>query len=459
MFAIAKPREPTVELDQPYPSQTDRGTAALRYLGSLWTRFSGHALLLFVALAVWWPDGFNIGPINDGWMGISDSSLLASDFSTRVLQVLPKAIGLMLTPGSFIGWQCLLLVLTVARGVLISEIVERLLGGQRTLAVACGLIAMFHPLDNFYFWIDASNVDMAYALGLGACLAALVHLQTNSRSSMLAVLLLQIACCFMYSGFLLILIGFPVGVWFLSRVDGKKVGAGYLLKMTLAVLLFMGFMAYEARFAHNREGRVADLSVFRMLKGYSFQIHALGASLMRFEAGAHSVALLPAVLTGLVAGGIIIGPGSADVRAGKSWRYYAVLILGLIVLAALAYLPYSISKLRHAQTRQMFAAGIFLFLAVMVPIFTWLSSYPAGRYAAASLLAVLAGSVVITGQEIRTGYVKIYRLEERLLSAIAEAVPQPPRAAFVVIRLQPGTAMRGMGGSRTGLKRWPRHCA
>lgn len=66
----------SIELPGSFVRQASRATVLL------------HPYLIFVvvALVVWLPDGFNIGPVNDGWVGITRIHLVDSAFDVRALQ-------------------------------------------------------------------------------------------------------------------------------------------------------------------------------------------------------------------------------------------------------------------------------------------------------------------------------------------------------------------------------------
>lgn len=404
-------------------------------------RLLSWLLFLLVALAVWLPGGFNIGPINDGWVMIAYDRWLDPGAGTRVLQLIPMELGLHLTPGDFAGWQWLLLVLTVARAILVFEIVERLLDGQRAYALACGLLALFHPMDTSYFWVDAINVGMAYALTLAACLAALLHLQSCGRTSLAAMWALQVLACFTYTGFVPILAAFPLLFWLLWRLDGRSAAPVYLLECLTLPVLFFGLMVLEARHGQGRESRVASLGVGDVLAGYAYQLRTLGQGWLAWVQKLDAAYLLPAA----IAGGIGLAVAWRTTARGQSslrpLRFYLLLAAGLVAMALGAYLPYAVSELRIGHIRQMLAAGLFLLMALLLPLFLYLASAPSRRRAAAVLVGLLAFGTAITGAEMRRGYLDIYRAQEAFLSSIASVVPYPPADSFIVV--EPGNDMHG----------------
>lgn len=404
-------------------------------------RLLSWLLFLLVALVVWLPGGFNIGPINDGWVMIAYDRWFDPGAGTRVLQLIPMEVGLHLTPGSFVGWQWMLLVLTVARAILLFEIVDRLLDGQRAYALACGLLALFHPMDTSYFWVDAINVGMAYALALAACLAALLHLQSRGRTSLVAMWLLQILACFTYTGFVPVLAAFPLLFWLLWKLDGRSAAPSYLLKCLALPVLFFGLMVLEARHGQGRESRVVSLGAGDVLAGYAYQASTLGQGWLAWVQNLRVAYLLPA----LIAGGIGLAVAWRTTLSGQSSlqssRFYLLLAAGLVAMALGAYLPYAVSELRFGHIRQMLAPGLFLLMALLLPLFPYLSSTLARRRVTAVLVGSLAFGTAITGAEMRRGYLDIYRSQETFLSSIASVVPHPPADSFIVV--QPGSDMQG----------------
>src|SRR5215469_15901278 len=123
-----------------------------------------YVLFLAVTFLVFWPEGFNIGPANDAWRNLSGSPMQLGSFGPRFFGNLPKVLGMRLVSGGFQGWESVLLCLTALRGMLCYEIVKRLFAGFPLFALCCGLIALFHPADTVYFWMDSIGVDFAFVL-------------------------------------------------------------------------------------------------------------------------------------------------------------------------------------------------------------------------------------------------------------------------------------------------------
>ncbi|HLW73483.1 MAG TPA: hypothetical protein VKT74_00280, partial [Gammaproteobacteria bacterium] len=119
-----------------------------------------YTLFILVALVVWMRDGFNIGPVNDGWIKLEQflsHSRIYNDSGIRMFGSIPRELGMHLYSGGFLGWQAALFLLTVLRAGLYYEIVKRLFPAHGALAIACGLIALFHPADDVYFWVDVTG--------------------------------------------------------------------------------------------------------------------------------------------------------------------------------------------------------------------------------------------------------------------------------------------------------------
>ena len=409
-----------------------------------------YTLFLLVALATWLLDGFNIGYVNDGWVQLAAGKTLANYHSTRVFGIFPRSLGLLLVPSGFQGLQMVLLALTVLRGVLMFEIVKRLIPSRPLFAVAAGLVALFHPADEVYFWVDAVGVCFALVLALICCLAALVHLQTRSRESLATLLFFQLLSCFTYSAFLPLIIGFPVGAWLLRRAEGYRDSPLYLLKTSLLVLAFVGFEAGMAAQGFTRDSAVADVNLHSALLGYAFQSHMFGETLEDFFTSSMRVYWLVALPVGLAAwyvGASLYGKqGDMRLEGKRSWRFYALLVAGLSVLAALSYLPYAVSTQRFDNTRMLLAAGIFIYMIFLLPLFVLLPKYLHVKHAFAALLAVLAMCVVVTGLEHRQWWVSMYRTQEGLMSAIAAVVPDPPPGSVIVVNLHRGWQAKALAG-------------
>ena len=411
-----------------------------------------YVLFTLVALVAWLPDGFNIGPVNDGWIKLEtflNNTRIYVVHGTRVYGSVPREVGIRLADGGFQGWQGVLFLLTVLRAGLFYEIVRRLFPRRAAFAVACGLIALFHPADDVYFWVDVTGVHMGLVLTLAACLCALVNLQTGNRAALLGMFFFQIFSCLTYSAFLIVMLAFPLGVWVLHRMEGGKTSWIWLLKTGWLMPLYIAFQLYLI-LSHlmGHEGYVADLNLSNTLLGYGRELllffqHSW-ESVTDFEPVYFLWALPPAVLGFATARAL--GLNDEDPEPSRDWRWYTLFCLGLVILAVACYLPYATSQVRFGTERQLFGVGIFLFTLFLLPLFFWLPRFMDAPLLPWLLVALLAGFVTLTGLEKRAFWVGSYRTEERLLAAIAATVPQPPPDTMFVVHLNTNSQARALSG-------------
>jgi hypothetical protein len=407
-----------------------------------------YLLFLLVALVVWWPDGFNIGPVNDGWVDLVTKSFLPVDFNTRTFSsFFFRALGMHIVSDGFQGWQAILFVPTVLRGVLMFEIIKRVFPCRGLFAIACGLIALLHPVDIAYFWLDSAGIGCAMVFALAAILCAIVHLQTGSRASLLCMALFQLASCFTYTAFLLVILAVPALVWLMQRLAGRAVPIFYLFKTSALICTFIVFQAVLTFNGVGHEAVVMDLSLGGVIAGYVHQagafLHSLAPFLTPFSSAYPAIALLPGVCAYAVA--FSFPAGEAGEMPGEyriSVRSAGVLVAGLLVLAALSYLPYAVSNVRFGNQRQMLAAGIFLYMLLLLPVFFLVLPRLKSRHVGFAVVAFLAVSVTVTGLETRKIWVNVYRAEESLLAAVAATVPDPAPGSVIVVNLGSVTQAR-----------------
>lgn len=396
-----------------------------------------HPYVLFpaVTLAVFWPDGFNIGPANDGWRELGATPINLGRFGPRVFGNLPKVLGMHLVSGGFQGWELMLFILTALRGMLFYEIVKRVFKGFPLFAICCGLIALFHPADGVYFWMDSIGLDFAFVLALAACLAAVVHVETGSLVAAAVFLFFTGMTCFTYTAFQPLMLAFAVGVWILRRAEGLEAGVARLATVSLPVVLCI---AFQMRFAGDRDGAISDFNLHRTLGGYLDEIQLFWQTTVGyFTVGVPPhlrQAALAAVLTWLVTRNAYMADEGGALPSRRPWRFYAVLVPGLLLLAAVSYLPYAVSLVRLGNQRQLFAAGIFIFMLMLLPVCLLLVRRLDRRFGIA-LAGLVAFTVTVVGLENRSGWVTVYRVNERLLSQVARLVPDPPHDAFIVVHM------------------------
>lgn len=396
-----------------------------------------HPWILFtvVALIVWWPDGFNIGPINDGWIGLGADNFLPDQFKTRVFNsFFFRAVGMHLVSSSFLGWEAVLFLATVLRGVLAYEIIRRLFPGRMLFTVACGLIALFHPADNSYFWLDAVGIPCGLVLALASILAAMSHLRSGTRTSLLTMYMFQLLSCFNYTAFVPLIITAPALIWLRRRLKDPGASVFYLFKTSALVGAFIVLQAYLASRGIGREGVVMDMSLRGVIAGFEHEAGVWLHSMPPFTYAYMLVALVPGVFAFVTAKSALATESAAIPDAGPlSMRAVSLGMLSFLCLAGASYLPYSVSTMRFGNERQLIAAGFFLYAALLLPVFCVLLPRLKSRHVGMLVVAILAVVVTVTGLQARVKWMSEYRTEEKLLAALAAAIPNPPPDSIIVV--------------------------
>lgn len=397
--------------------------------------FHPYVLFLVVALAVWWPAGFNIGPTDDGWMHLTQARVYAGQFTTRIFGSFPfRALGMRITPDSFQGWEALLFLATVLRGVLAFELIRRLFPRQRLFAVACGLIALFHPADVSYFWLDAAGISLGQVFVLAALLCSVIYLQTGRRLALLGTLAFQLLACFNYDAFVLVMLTVQALAWLQQRREGRAAPAGYLIKTSALIWAFIVLQAILAFEGYGREGHVMDMSVKGVLAGYFREAGLFLHSAPGFTWAYCLMALVPMAFA--YGAAMFAGEqGAATSEAPIPARTLRFVAGGVLLLAAVAYLPFSVSTVRFGNERQLLAAGFFLYMLLLLAVFYLGVPRLKSPHAGFAVLALLAGFVTVTGLDTRQLWVDRYRDVERLLSAVATLVPDPPPGSVFVLHV------------------------
>lgn len=438
---------PVFRMSPSLPMFAARWFAPGSRLRFVWQRLQHPYLIyLLIALVVWWPDGFKIGPVSDGWTDITNPEFVPDRFVVRYLQEVPHAIGIRLTPNSFVGWQWVLLAMTVSRGILMFELMKRLMPRQLFFALACGALVMFHPADNVYFWVDWTNVDVAWALAIAACLVAVLYLRSGNLLELVLLWLLQLWCCLTYTGFPPILLAFPVLAWGLQKSE-RRIAPLHRLSLSLVIVaFFIAFVMYEVMHGLGREGHEWNPHVLLILSGFWAElklVFELPIDCLRGMPPIYAVyGLIPAAAMWLMCPRA--SAQTSDAHPG--WRFYLRVCGVFVVLAVAGYLPYAVSSLRYGNTRQLLAAGFFIYAALLLPLFVVLSRRPRGLVVSRLFVALLAGYVTVVGLQTRAWNVAAYRSEESLLSAIATALPHPAPASSVFVKFDRNFNTRPLAG-------------
>lgn len=489
-----------------------RGTR--QFMSSFASRaiFHPYALFLIVTLAVYLPDGFNIGDINDGWIElgyvIKVDALLKGGLA-RMFGGLPMWLGLHIDPFDFRGLQIFMLLFTVIRGSLVYEIVNRMTPQARLFSVAAGLIACFHPADRGFFWVGAIGLFFVFDVALAACLCAIVYLENRSWTCLLATVVLQLVAGLSYPGYIPLMLAIPAGALVLSHMRGSRASLVSLASVNIGLVLSVCVALLVLHKGTGRDSKVADFNLHSALLGYQWAVATLATSWSALLQALNAWYILPASLAaaftlqvavflgrpaiqpiagqryawiplvmvgvGLLGLGLLPqSPGPISSKNGISWTTIAIdavalfcsivlllsaayffkinsrdaapapemkrrLILttvsGLLGLAVISYFPYAVSTVRFLPDRTLLAAGVFGYGALLLVVFSLLARY-LSWHAGVIAVSVLAGIVVLSGLKTRDYWVTQYRLQEGLLSALAETVPRPAPGTFILVHLQ-----------------------
>lgn len=405
--------------------------------------FHPWTLFLALSLAVWLPEGFNIGPFMSDDLLIFTShggkAPILDSVHSRLLRDIPTWLGLHITPGGFQGWQCAVLVLTVLRSILIYEIVKRITPESLLFALACGLLAGFHPVDSGFFWLNSTGAKFGLVLSLASCLCAIAYLDSGSRLTLAGMFTLQLMAGFTYPGYFALMLAIPWGVWFLRRVEGRRPSFVFLLSSSALVILISLFNIYRVAHHVGWDAKVADPNLTKALSGYIAATHSLLRSIFEAAGDLDIGYIFPAAvvfLLALVVAALLVDRGSPEVAPSRKSRLrFTVIFLGFIGLALLSYLPYSITRERNDNLRQLYGFGLFAYGAVLFVVFTLLSRYSSSRLPHIVVVALVAAVVTVSGLEKREYPVAKYRGIESLLGAIATLVPLPNRHSYFVVHL------------------------
>ena len=417
--------------------------APLRRLHAALLEHGLYPYLLFagVVLAVWLPGGFAVGPYKMEDLalmrGHGIGGTLLDRMPTRLFRDVPVWVGLHLTPGSLAGWQWMLLLLAFARGALFHAIVRRMLPGQELFALLAGLLALFQPADSGYFYVNTSGEQFALVLSLAGCLCAVEYLRHPRLPLLAGMAAFELLAGFTYNGFLPLLVALPLGAWVLQWLrEGARPSP---VRLALVTAMPSALLALSLVFIHQKLGRdsgVADFHLGGVLAGYALAAKRIALGWVTLAGGAKSAYLLP--VAAMAAAGLGLGwlgrTGDGATPAGPR-RLQLAVVLGLLLLAATAYLPYALSTVRYADKRQLLMAGVFAYAAAAYLLLLALGPLTRRRFIAAGLVAVTAAAVTLAGLEKRAPLLDRYLAVESLLAAVAEAVPDPASGSFILVQV------------------------
>ncbi|MGH2582843.1 MAG: PQQ-dependent sugar dehydrogenase, partial [Anaerolineales bacterium] len=119
--------------------------------------------LAAISISPWLPFGLNIFPIADGWrilhqIQLGDMWGINGDY-TRFFLPLPQWIGSIISPGSFVGANIMLILLSFGRAVVAYAILRRLLPQDPSWAFLTSALVTFYPSDKAFFILGTLDVQ------------------------------------------------------------------------------------------------------------------------------------------------------------------------------------------------------------------------------------------------------------------------------------------------------------
>jgi hypothetical protein len=270
------------------------------------------------------------------------------------------------------------------------------------------------------------------------------YLYSARRAVLVGLFVFELLAGFTYSGFVPLMVALPAGAWVLKWIrENARPKYSYLaLIMTVPVLL----AAVTLLFINYRVGRdssVADFNLREVLDGYALAIQRIAQAFGGLAHGFRS-AYLPS-LTCMAVASLLLGYLSRTRNgvpvADSRWLHVAVMG-GLLFLAALSYLPYSLSTVRFADKRQLLMAGVFAYSAVMYLVLLALGAWARRPAVAAALITLTAVAVTLAGLEKREHLLDRYHGVEAVLAAVAAVVPNPAPHSFILVQVENALQLR-----------------
>lgn len=429
------------------------------WVGSVVTCVLHPYMLYFIcAFIVWSQEGFSVGPVNDGWIIFGYFNNDLADLiksSTRLFSRVPVYLSLSLGDGRFQFIQYIMFGFAVLRAVIVYEVIKRIIPSNEIIAISAGFIAMFHPVDNSYFWIGATGLHFSMILALSSCLFAVIYLESGKPRHILLTLTLQAMAVFTYPGFVPLVVLLPILAWCLYGYRGR----GFSFVYPVLILVFPLASLFNHFFALSVESSYSN----RILDTNSSFIDAyLTAAQRMITTPVNILSNLPNDQLLLAFLGLVVtittfffrqmsikrkvGGPAEDINLQDNFqfmtesKYLFVAGLGMLVIAMTLYFPYSITKLRYSESRVLLGAGffgymfIFLLMAALIKHISALKNLNTLLFS--GILLVITFVCLSSGFEHRSVWLKKYHAQASLLGEIAEVAPEVPEDTFFLIILK-----------------------
>ncbi len=403
---------------------------------------SAYALL---ALLLFLPHGFNQGVTGDAWiyfLQTDEGNAFAAASATRLFLPMVWELAAALSPGAWVGFNVMLLLLLVARGWLMYALVRLLTGDQR-LAFAVGAVALVIPVDTGVFYLGALAIHFTVFCFLLA-LRMLIAFWRTPRVSL--VLLLWIALLFAVGTYELVYVFVAVAPLLLlvmqrsGRITRKIIGVTALWYL-VPFAYGLWYLAIITTFPHAAAYQSGVMS------GVDNSIGAISASLATIYARhlftgwitpVGVIHLLDAII-GLAAGALVLLIGWGVLRASEpamtngSIRVLPrhLLLIGLMIigLGVVIYLP---TFMRDDPLRTAYYSSLGAALA-LVALCWWISLRVQRARVFFGLVALLVavGSTQLSAQ--RRIYVEQSIEQQLALARLAQTIPHVESGTLITV--------------------------
>ncbi len=418
-------------------------------------RAKRYAFLLFPVIvgAIWIPFGFKTTGILEEWLYLPRGDMgwqilfqpSGGLHYLRPLVDMPHHFAVLLTPGSFIGYNVVMAALIAAKGIALYAILSELT--DKTLfAFVAAVMFMIYPSDTALFSLRMVAVHTTV---LAYLLAVWLLVKSLSVSRKRTFVLISAAIAVLHAINLLIYeVSYPLIfftplllVWRDGRINRRVVvraAVWYLIPLLtfirfIVLLIFSPEMTFQRMLLEQAEnaGAARGEIILRQLEQLFTRNTYLGW--LRTAQSIPDTALeflIIGVSLGVVAGilcWLLWKP--MDRVSPRAALYWAAAGMGIVVLGFITYIPAGYLTTDRVYFFSSIGAGIFT--AALLQLLVWWM--PLRRLTTALLVGLLVSLGIIAGLEQHRDYVDRSLDQQRIIASIATQVPAMSDVAAILI--------------------------
>lgn len=408
-----------------------------------WIALVGIFGIIFVVLCLWLPFGLNrlIGVFEE-WVFIrlkleDATTIPANSWPTRPLRWAVSDLAYLIDPHSFFGFNVVLVLLTLGKGLTVYALLRRLFRHAPFIALA-GALYIVYPADTGLFTFRSLNLQTSLLFGLLSFYFVTRYWQKHQRWVLVFVWATQFLSLMTYELMYVVYMIYPITlVWInqsitITRQVIRDVLIWYIVPLILGlrvVFILSGADSENYAFRRLNEGVEENGGFFQdVISGLAtmYRNHILGWADAFTLFDLHSIYSYLAIMVGIIFFAVAwfhLKPTKDTGRPTGTRQYIAVLSF-LILFMFFGFFIYLLTPFRDDTFRVYYLPSLGASVIVTILIFWSGQRAKFGRVGASTLCAGMMTLATLNALTLFDTTVESSDRVQRLMATVAEANPR-----------------------------------